>query len=163
MSDQNDNPTPPGSKRSTAHYDRFMEILVDKLDKHVEKKQDEKFLDRIKDKLESALASVLVWGAAIVVAWSVGYVFTGKDEITKIRQEVTDINDQAVLREAKLKEELTEQLKAVREDIRGMVEALHKKKEPSARPIPRVPNDEPANMRQDTLDYIEQHSRRYKK
>lgn len=44
-----------------------------------------------------------------------------------------------------------------------MVEALHKKKEPSARPIPRVPNDEPANMRQDTLDYIEQHSRRYKK
>jgi hypothetical protein len=159
MSNQNDNPTPQGSKGSTERYDRFLDLLVEKLGKEVEKKQDKKFIDRIKDKLESALANVLVWGAAIVVAWSVGYVFTGKDDMAKLRQEVSDINDQAVMREAKLKEELGEQLKAVHKDIHSMAQALHKKKEPPLKP----PDDEPVNMRQDTLDYIEQHSRRYKK
>lgn len=121
--------------------------------------QPKKFIDRIADKLETALANVLVWGSAIVVAWAVGYVYVGKGEIT-------DVHNDAVQRDA----EISGSVEALSKDmaaIRKILEEMKKDKKDIVRKPPTArtePIDDDRMIQQSaSYDYVKEHSRKYSK
>lgn len=155
--------------------------LVAAIEKSLHEKHKEKLTTRLRDKIETALINLAIWGTAIVVGWAISFVYVGKAQIT-------DVHNDSVKRDADIKAdvekrdtELHDELNEIKTAIGKLTETLknHPPKiilpDPDLQPSPTsgnstLPPPQPGppespqfeqRVQQQALDYYETHSKKY--
>lgn len=143
------------------NYDEFADKIADKINR-----REHTFISRLRDNVEKAITTAIVWGSIIVVGWSVAYVYIGKGDIQHVEEA-------AIIREAKIAGK-TEELQIEINDLKQKIAELSNKLENTKTTASTTPIIKPRtyiehqkdtkkspNAAQHSWDYVDKHSKRY--